>query len=50
MTLTDVKELSQGQFDFDAFSRQNGDTYWLASELMRIGYSACKLSDGDKQG
>jgi len=40
MTLTDVQELSQGQFDFDAFSRQNGETYWLASELMPLlGYS-----------
>lgn len=41
MILSDVKDLSLPQFDFDSFSRQNGETYWLASELMPLlGYAS----------
>lgn len=41
MTLADIKDISLGAFDFDAFSKQNGDTYWLASELMQLlGYAS----------
>ncbi len=40
MTISDIKDISLAQFDFDSFSRQNGEAYWLASELMQLlGYS-----------
>ncbi len=37
MTIDDVKEMVD--FSFDSFSRQNGETYWMASDLMQLlGY------------
>jgi DNA-damage-inducible protein D len=39
MTIDELQEMVE--FSFDSFSRQNGDTYWLASELMRLlGYQS----------
>lgn len=41
MTINDVKSMISPDFDFDAYSRQNGDAYWLASELMDLlGYAS----------
>jgi len=40
VTIGDIKSLATVPFDFDSFSKQNGDTYWLASELIDIlGYA-----------
>jgi len=39
--MDNIKELAPSSFDFDSFSRQNGDDCWLASELMELlGYSS----------
>ena len=41
MTINDIKDLASQAFDFDSYSRQNGDAYWLATELMQLlGYSS----------
>ncbi|MDD2229796.1 MAG: hypothetical protein PHY48_10335 [Candidatus Cloacimonetes bacterium] len=40
MTLSDIQEMNLTAFDFDSYSRQNGDTYWRATELMELlGYA-----------
>jgi len=37
MTIDDVKDMTE--FSFDSFSKQNGETYWMASDLMKLlGY------------
>lgn len=43
MTQEDIKDMAISPFDFDSFSRQNGENYWLGSELMNLlGYQSMK--------
>jgi len=41
MTMEDIKDMAPSGFDFDSYSKQNGECYWLASELMQLlGYQS----------
>lgn len=41
MTIEDIKNITSESFDFDKYSRSNGEDYWLATELIELlGYSS----------